>query len=82
FVRVDEFAASSINIMLYCFTKTTVWGEWLEIKEALAHEIKRIVEDAGSAFAFPSSSIYVESLPDPEGLVGMPDVQDTKNAAA
>ncbi|MGD1954364.1 MAG: mechanosensitive ion channel family protein [Sphingomonadales bacterium] len=82
FVRVDEFAASSISIMLYCFTKTTVWGEWLEIKEALAHEIKRIVEDAGSAFAFPSTSIYVESLPDPEGLAGAPIAHDPKNAAA
>jgi MscS family membrane protein len=30
FVRIDKFAASSIDIMLYCFTKSTVWGEWLE----------------------------------------------------
>ncbi|MEO0412724.1 MAG: mechanosensitive ion channel family protein [Pseudomonadota bacterium] len=73
FVRVDEFAASSINIMLYCFTRTTVWGEWLEIKEELAHAIKDIVEGAGSSFAFPSTSIYVESLPDPEGLIGQPE---------
>jgi MscS family membrane protein len=63
FVRIDKFAASSIDIMLYCFTKSTVWGEWLEIKERLACEIKRIVEEAGAGFAFPSQSIYVESLP-------------------
>lgn len=49
--------------MLYCFTKTTDWGEWLEIKEALAFKIKDIVEDAGTSFAFPSQSIYVESMP-------------------
>jgi hypothetical protein len=56
--------ASSIDIMIFCFTKTTVWGEWLAIKEKLAFEIKDIVEDEGAGFAFPSTSIYVESLPD------------------
>ena len=64
FVRVDSFGASSIDLMVYCFTKTTVWGEWLEIKEAFAFAIKEIVEEkAGTAFAFPSQSVYIESLP-------------------
>lgn len=63
FVRIDAFNDSSIDIMLYCFTKTTNWGEWLEIKERLAYAIKDIVEGAGSGFAFPSQSVYVESLP-------------------
>lgn len=64
FVRIDSFNASSIDIMLYCFTKTTNWGDWLEIKENFAFEIKRIVEEAGSSFAFPSQSLYIEALPD------------------
>jgi len=62
FVRIDKFSDSSIDIMLYCFTKTTVWGEWLAIKEQLAYKIKEIVETAGTSFAFPSQSIYVETL--------------------
>jgi len=76
-VRIDKFSDSSIDIMLYCFTKTTNWGEWLKIKETIAYRIKDIVEDAGSAFAFPSRSIYVETPsgetpepfvpPEPEG---------------
>lgn len=61
FVRIDAFSESSIDIMLYCFTKTTVWGEWLEIKERLAYRIKEIVEGAGTGFAFPSRSIYIET---------------------
>lgn len=64
FVRIDSFNDSSIDIMLYCFTKTTVWGEWLEIKERLALKIKEIVEHHGSNFAYPSQSIYIENLPD------------------
>jgi MscS family membrane protein len=63
FVRVDSFGASSIDILVYCFTTTTVWGEWLAVKEALAYRIKQIVEGAGTGFAFPSRSIYVETLP-------------------
>lgn len=63
FVRIDSFADSSINMMLYCFTKSTNWGEWLEIKEALACKIIEIVEGAGAGFAFPSQSVYVEQLP-------------------
>ncbi len=63
FVRIDCFSESSIDIMLYCFTITTNWGEWLEVKEALAYKIKEIVEGAGSGFAFPSRALYVEALP-------------------
>lgn len=64
FVRIDSFGDSSIDIMLYCFTKTTVWGEWLAAKERLAYRVKEIVGEAKSEFAFPSTSLYVESYPD------------------
>jgi MscS family membrane protein len=61
FVRIDAFSDSSIDIMLYCFTRTTVWGEWLAAKEKLAYRVKEIVEGAGSSFAFPSRSLYIET---------------------
>lgn len=63
FVRIDRFSDSSIDIMLYCFTNTTNWGEWLEIKERLAYQVKQIVEGAGTGFAFPSQSLYVQTVP-------------------
>lgn len=72
FVRIDSFNNSSIDIMVYCFTKTTVWGEWLEIKEAFAFAIKEIVEqNAKTSFAFPSTSLYIESMPEdmPEAFI-------------
>ena len=72
FVRIDSFSDSSIDILLYCFTRTTVWGEWLAIKEDLAYEIKQIVEGAGSGFAFPSQSLYVEALPGQAAEVFVP----------
>lgn len=64
FVRIDAFSDSSIDILLYCFTRTTNWGEWLAIKEQLALKIKEIVEGAGSGFALPSRSLYLESTAD------------------
>ncbi|MBB52904.1 MAG: mechanosensitive ion channel protein MscS [Magnetovibrio sp.] len=63
FVRIDRFNDSSIDMLIYCFTRTTEWGRWLEIKERLACAIMEIVESSGSAFAFPSQSVYVENLP-------------------
>lgn len=68
FVRIDSFGGSSINIMVYCFTRTTNWGEWLAAKERFAYHIMDVVLGAGSGFAFPSTSLYVESLPE-----GAPD---------
>lgn len=65
FVRIDAFADSAITLLIYCFTRTKKWGEWLEIKEELLLEIKRIVEEEGAGFAFPSQSLYVESMPAP-----------------
>ena len=76
FVRIARFNDSSIDIMVYCFTKTIVWGEWLEIKEALAYKIKEIVETAGSGFAFPSQSLYVETLPGDHAEVFIPPSKD------
>lgn len=64
FVYIDRFADSSIDVMLYCFTRTISWGEWMEIKQNLAYEIKEIVESEGSGFAFPSRSVYIEPPPD------------------
>ncbi len=58
FVVTDSFNNSSIDIMIYCFTKTTNWGEWLDIKQDFAYTIKHIVETAGTSFAFPSISVY------------------------
>ncbi len=64
FVRLDSFNASSIDFMIYCFTKTTDWGEWLAVKEEFALKIKEIVEEqAKTSFAFPSQSLYIETIP-------------------
>jgi MscS family membrane protein len=77
FVRIDSFNYSSIDILLYCFTKTTKWGEWLKVKETLAYKVKEIVESEGSAFAFPSRSLYLESVPSEAAEVFVPPSKES-----
>jgi MscS family membrane protein len=50
-------------MLVQCFTHTTNWNKFIEIKENLAIKIKEIVESEKAGFAFPSQSIYVESTP-------------------
>lgn len=60
FVKLDSFNDSSIDLLIYCFTNTNVWNDYLTIKEELAFNIKKIVEQNNTNFAFPSQSIYIE----------------------
>ena len=60
FVRLDKFNDSSIDILIYCFSSTNDWEKYLEIKENLAMEIKKKVEELNLNFAFPSQTIYLE----------------------
>ena len=63
-VHLADFGRSSINIDLYYFTQTTDWLKWRDIRNRHIIAFKRIIEEEGAAFAFPSQSLYVESMPD------------------
>lgn len=61
FVNFDKFNESSLDIFIYFFTKTTIWGEYLRVKEKINFEIMRILEEEGVQVALPSTSIYFEN---------------------
>jgi len=63
-VYFTEFGDSSLNIFIYCFTNTPVWTEYLAIREDVNLKIMEIVEKHGASFAFPSTSVYIEKLPE------------------
>lgn len=65
-LRVDGFGKSGIHLFLYFFTKTTNWIEYMRVKEQCALELKKIVEEEGSEFAFPSRSLYLEQNESPD----------------
>ena len=57
-VYMDEFADSSINILVYCFTRTVVWNEWLEIKEDVMFKIAEILKKNNLDFAYPTLTLH------------------------
>jgi len=57
-VYMDEFASSSINILVYCFSRTVDWAEWLEAKEDVMFKIAHILKQNKLEFAYPTMMIY------------------------
>lgn len=63
YVVLNELSDSSIDILVYCFSKAISYGEFLLTKEEILLEIMHIVESMGLSFAFPSQSVYIEQVP-------------------
>jgi MscS family membrane protein len=63
-VRFDAFGPSSLDIFVYCFTSTTVWAEFLAVKEKFLLDIMRKFKGLGLSFAFPTQTVHVATLPE------------------
>ncbi|WP_259423663.1 mechanosensitive ion channel family protein [Coxiella burnetii] len=64
FVNLFEFAPSSLNMMVYTFTKTTEWVKFQAIQQKIMLKIINIITTYGAECAFPTQTIHV-----PEGLL-------------
>lgn len=62
-VNFTNFGASSLDIFVYAFTLTTRWDEYMQVREEILFEIMGRFQALGLSFAFPSQSLYIESLP-------------------
>lgn len=58
-VNFTDFAASSLDILVYCFTRSTVWGEYLDARQDVCLKIMDILEELGLEIAFPSRTLYL-----------------------
>lgn len=61
-VNFTDFGASSLDIMVYCFTRTTVWSEYLDARQDVCLKIMDQLEALGLEIAFPSRSLYLHDL--------------------
>lgn len=78
-VNFLAFNASSLDIMVYTFTKTTQWVRFHEVKQDVLLEISDIIEGYGAEVAFPTRTLH---LPDGVRLSGsQSDGASDKNAA-
>lgn len=60
-VFIDEYSSSSINILVYCFSKSPVWEDWLEAKEDVMIEISKLVEKNHCQFAYPTQTLHLKN---------------------
>lgn len=56
-VNFNAFNNSSLDIMIYSFTKTTMWVKYHEVKHAVLLDIYAIIRKHGGDIAFPTTTI-------------------------
>jgi len=57
--RLVKFGDSSLDIEVFAYVRTAVWTEFLGIREELLLHMMDIIEQAGTALAFPSQTLYL-----------------------
>ena len=65
-VNLLNFGPSSLDIMIYTFTKTTAWVEFHAIKQDVLLRIADVVARHGAEIAFPTQTLHVGAAPDAE----------------
>lgn len=58
-VRFDEFGPSSLNFLIYCFTKTTKWADYMLHQQDIYIKAIKIVEKHGAECAFPTTTLHI-----------------------
>lgn len=54
-VFMDRYSDFSIDILIYCFSKTVNWAAWLEVKQDVMFKIADILENNNLSFAYPTN---------------------------
>jgi MscS family membrane protein len=67
-VNFDSFNASSVDFFIYCMTHTVNWQRYHRVKQDVLLKIGEIVARHGSAMAFPTRTIKMETSPELAGL--------------
>ena len=66
-VNFNAYGGSSLDLMVYCLTVTTVWTEYHAVKEKVLLSIGEIIEQHGAEIAFPTRTLHLASpLPQQE----------------
>ena len=68
-VHFNAWENSSLNLQVYCFTKTTMWQEYLDIQQDVFLQIAEIVKNNNADFAFDCTTLYPAPGLNPEKLM-------------
>ena len=58
-VNFNAFAPSSLDFFIYCYTRTTLWARYHQVKQDVLLRILEIVDRHGAEIAFPTSTVHV-----------------------
>ena len=58
-INFDQFGPSSMDILVYCFTRTTNWIRFHEVKQDVYLKIVEIIENNKAEVAFPTTTIHM-----------------------
>jgi MscS family membrane protein len=58
-INFIEFSGSSVDFMVYTFTKTTEWVKYHQVKQEVMLKIAAIIEANGAEIAFPTSTLHI-----------------------
>ena len=61
-VYLNNFSASSLDVMLYCFVETPDWATELRERHRLLADILRLAESLSVEFAFPTQTLLMTSV--------------------
>jgi MscS family membrane protein len=64
----SELSAYSLDVLVYCFTRSTVWEEYLDVRQDLLLRILAICRTHQAEIAFPTSTVYYRHPQDATGL--------------
>ncbi|RMG88604.1 MAG: mechanosensitive ion channel family protein [Chloroflexi bacterium] len=62
-VYFSGFGDSSLDISVFCDVRLRNWRDFMNEREEIYLEVMRIVAEMGLSIAFPSTSVYIESMP-------------------
>ncbi|WP_372660547.1 mechanosensitive ion channel family protein [Hydrogenophaga sp.] len=65
-VNFNGFGPSSLDLMIYAFTKTTVWVAYHEVKQDVLLKIGEIIAQHGAEIAFPTQTLHLQNAAEPE----------------
>jgi len=69
-VAFNTFASSSLDFFIYCYTKTTKWAFFHDVKQDVLLRTLAIVSAHGAEVAFPTSTVHLSQGTGPANLSG------------
>lgn len=73
-VKFNAFSASSVDFMLYTFTKTVNWIEYHSVKHDVLLKVADIITAHGAEIAFPTRTVHIENEQEAEADHAAPEV--------